>query len=159
MQSLRVLVLLGVANLAPILATRLLGTRYATPLDGGRLLSDGRPVFGAGKTLRGVLISILCTTIVAPLLTMDALLGAGLAVGAMAGDLLASFCKRRLGLQAHARAFGLDQVPEVLLPLLVLQPWLSLRWREIAVVVVVFVLLDILLSRVLYHLSIRERPY
>lgn len=159
MQDLHVLLLLGVANFAPIVATRLLGTRFATPLDGGYTMRDGRPVFGPGKTLRGVLISILCTAIVAPLLAMDAILGAGLAVGAMAGDLLASFCKRRLGLPPHARAFGLDQIPEALLPLLLLQPWLGLAWREVAMVVVVFVLLDILLSRVLYHLSIRERPY
>ena len=159
MPELRVLLLLGIANFAPILATRLLGTRFATPLDGGYVMPDGRPIFGAGKTLRGVLIAILCTTIAAPFLAVDALLGAALAAGAMAGDLLASFCKRRLGLPPHARAFGLDQVPEVLLPVLLLKPWLALAWREVAIVVVVFVLLDILLSRVLYHLSIRERPY
>lgn len=159
MQDLRVLLLLGIANFAPIVATRLLGTRFATPLDGGHMMRDGRPVFGASKTLRGVLTSILCTTIASPFLAIDAVLGAGLAAGAMAGDLLASFCKRRLGLPPHARAFGLDQIPEVLLPLLLLQPWLGLAWRETTIVVVVFVLLDILLSRVLYHLSIRERPY
>jgi len=159
MQDLRVLLLLGIANFAPILATRLLGGRLATPLDGGASMPDGRPVFGAGKTLRGVLLSILCTASAAPLVSLNPLLGAGLAAGAMAGDLFASFCKRRLGLPPHARAFGLDQIPEVLLPLLLMQPWLGLRWREVAIVVVVFVLLDIVLSRVLYHLSIRERPY
>jgi len=159
MQDLRVLLLLGIANFAPILATRLLGARFATPLDCGHVMPDGRPVFGAGKTLRGVLASILCTAVVAPFLAIDAVLAAALAAGAMAGDLLASFCKRRLGLPPHARAFGLDQIPEALLPLLLLQPWLRLAWREVAIVVVVFVLLDILVSRVLYHLSIRERPY
>lgn len=159
MLELRVLLLVGIANFAPILATRLLGTRFAKPLDGGHTMPDGRPVFGSGKTLRGILVSILCTAAAAPLLAMDAALGAALAAGAMAGDLLASFCKRRLGLAPHARAFGLDQIPEVLLPLLLLQPWLRLRWREVAIAVLVFVLLDILLSRVLYHLSIRERPY
>ena len=159
MRVLSVLLLLGVANLAPILAARLLGTRFDAPLDGGLTLPDGRPLFGPGKTLRGVLAAILCTAGAAPLLATDALLGAALGAGAMAGDLLASFCKRRLGLSAHARAFGLDQIPEVLLPLLLLQPWLKLHWREIAIVVLVFVLLDIVLSRVLYRLHIRDRPY
>lgn len=159
MQELRVLLLLGIANFAPILATRLLGARFATPLDRGHLLPDGQPVFGTGKTLRGIVVSILCTTVIASFLAMDAVLGAALAAGAMAGDLLASFCKRRLRLPAHARAFGLDQIPEVLLPLLLLHPWLGLGWREVAIVVLLFVLLDIVVSRVLYHLSIRERPY
>lgn len=159
MQSLRVLLLLGIANFVPILVARLLGGQFAAPVDGGRRLADGRPVFGSGKTLRGVLASILCTAAVAWLLAMDAVLGAALAAGAMAGDLLASFCKRRLGLPPHARAPGLDQIPEVLLPLLLLQPWLKLRWREVAIVVLVFVLLDVLLSRVLYWVGIRERPY
>lgn len=159
MQELRILVLLGIANFAPIVAARLLGARFATPVDGGLILPDGRPLFGAGKTLRGVLASILCTAAAAPLLGVGPGLGAALAAGAMAGDLLASFCKRRLRLPAHARAPGLDQVPEVLLPLLLLQPWLSLGALNIAVVAVVFVLLDILLSRVLFCLGIRERPY
>jgi CDP-diglyceride synthetase len=159
MQALRILLLLGVANLAPILVAWLLGARFDTPLDGGLTLADGRPLFGPGKTLRGVLVSILCTAGTAPLLATDAALGAALGAGAMAGDLLASFCKRRLGLTAHARAFGLDQIPEVLLPLLLLRPWLPLHWREVAMVVLVFVLLDIVLSRVLYRLHVRERPY
>ena len=159
MQALRILLLLGVANLAPILTARLLGARFGIPLDGGLILPDGRPLFGPGKTLRGVLAAILCTAIAAPLLATNALLGAALAAGAMAGDLLASFCKRRLGLTAHARAFGLDQVPEVLLPLLLLRPWLPLHWRDVGIVVLVFVLLDIVVSRVLYRLHIRQQPY
>lgn len=159
MQALRILVLVGIANFAPILATRVLGTRLGMPLDGGLTLWDGRRLFGSGKTLRGVLASVLCTAAIAPLLAVDAALGAALGFAAMLGDVFASFCKRRLGLRAHARAPGLDQVPEVLLPLLLLRPWLSLSWREVAIVVLVFVLLDVVLSRVLYHLSIRERPY
>jgi CDP-2,3-bis-(O-geranylgeranyl)-sn-glycerol synthase len=159
MQALRILLLLGLANLVPILTARVLGRWFAVPLDGGLILPDGRPLFGPGKTLRGVLASILCTAGAASLLAMDAALGAALGAGAMGGDLLASFCKRRLGLTAHARAVGLDQIPEVLLPLLLLRPWLSLQWREVGIVVVVFVLLDVLVSRVLFALRIRKRPY
>lgn len=159
MQAFRILLLLGIANFAPIVATRLFGARFAMPLDGGSMLADGRPLFGAGKTFRGLLASFLCTTAAAPLLGIDAALGVAIAAGAMAGDLLASFCKRRLGLSPHARAFGLDQVPEALLPLLALRPWLDLEWLDTAVVLLLFVLLDIVLSRVLHRMRIRERPY
>ena len=91
MRALGVLLLLGVANFAPILAARFLGTRFDVPLDGGLTLPDGRPLFGPGKTLRGVLAAIVCTAGAAPLVDTDALLGAALGAGAMAGDLLASF--------------------------------------------------------------------
>ena len=50
----------------------------------------------------------------------------GLAVGAMAGDLVSSFMKRRLRLKSEAQAVGLDQIPEVLLPLLLRKSRLGL---------------------------------
>jgi len=159
MQALRVLALLGVANLVPILATRLCGARWGVPLDGGLLLPDGRPLFGDGKTPRGLAASLLCTAALAWVLGLGAALGAGIAASAMAGDLLASFTKRRLGLAPHARSFGLDQVPEVLLPVLLLHPWLRLDWIAAGLVVFAFVLLDMAASRVLFWLRIRQKPY
>ncbi|NWG76184.1 MAG: CDP-archaeol synthase, partial [Rubrivivax sp.] len=38
----RLLVLLGAVNAAPIVAKRLLGARWAVPLDGGLHFVDGR---------------------------------------------------------------------------------------------------------------------
>ena len=145
MHALRVLALLGIANFAPILATRLCGRRWGMPLDGGLVMRDGR--------------SLLCTAAAAALLGLGLLLGAALAGVAMAGDLLASFTKRRLGLAPHARSFGLDQVPEVLLPILLLHPWLGVGWVATLWMVAAFVLLDVAGSRVLFWLRIRQRPY
>ena len=51
--SLELLLLLGVANSAPIAARRLLGDRWAAPLDFGLNFVDGRPLLGRGKTIRG----------------------------------------------------------------------------------------------------------
>jgi CDP-2,3-bis-(O-geranylgeranyl)-sn-glycerol synthase len=59
----------------------------------------------------------------------------------------------------HAQAFGLDQVPEALLPLVVAQPQLGLTAIEIAGIVLAFVILELLLSRVFFELRIREQPY
>ena len=77
----------------------------------------------------------------------------------MAGDLLASFLKRRLGLKVHAQAIGLDQIPEALLPLLILQSRLELSAAEIVLLVAAFAFLEAVLSYVLYKLRIREQPY
>ena len=155
----KVLVLLGVANGTPIFATRLFGKRFGAPLDGALKLADGRPLFGPSKTVRGLVLSLLCTTFAAMLLDLEWITGAGLAAASMLGDLLSSFIKRRLALRTHSQAFGIDQIPESLLPLLLLQGQLGLGGSDIAFVVVVFIVLELALSRLLFKLHIRDRPY
>jgi hypothetical protein len=155
----QVLVLLGVANGTPIFATRLFGKRFSAPLDGALKLADGRPLFGPSKTVRGLVLSLVCTTLAALLLDFEWITGAGLAAASMLGDLLSSFLKRRLGLRAHSQAFGLDQIPESLLPLLLLREHLGLGYADIALIVAAFIVLELILSRLLYTLHIRDRPY
>ena len=82
-----------------------------------------------------------------------------MAGGAMSGDLFSSFVKRRLRLEPHAQAFGLDQIPEALLPLLLLPDRLDLSGLEIAALLTAFVVLQIVLSRLLFRLGIRDRPH
>ncbi len=82
----QVLPLLGVANGTPVFATRLFGTRFGTPLDGELNFLDGRPLFGASKTVRGLVLSILCTLLAAMLLDFEWITGAGLAAASMFGD-------------------------------------------------------------------------
>jgi hypothetical protein len=156
---LRVLLLLGFANAIPILATRLLGNRFGTPLDGGLVLPDGQPLFGASKTIRGLVLSIPLTAAIAVPIGFDWWTGAGLAAASMGGDLLSSFVKRRLRLPLHGQAFGLDQVPEALLPMLLFQASLRLTAVEIAVVLAAFIILELWLSPLLFRLHIRDRPY
>lgn len=129
------------------------------PLDSGLTFFDGRRLFGSAKTVRGVVASILCASLTAGLLGVGWWLGAIVAALALVGDLFASFTKRRLGLEVHARAFGLDQIPESLLPLLVLKAQLDLGAVDIVVLTTAFLLLETVLSVVLYRLKIRDRPY
>jgi CDP-2,3-bis-(O-geranylgeranyl)-sn-glycerol synthase len=156
---LRMLLLLGVANGVPVLATKLCKNSLAAPLDGGLKFLDGRALFGASKTLRGVVASIVLTSLVGVILGFEWSLVALLAGLSMLGDLASSFVKRRMGLEVHAQAFGLDQIPEALLPLLVLQDSFGLALSDVFFVVLAFVLLGFLLSRVLYKMGIREQPY
>jgi CDP-2,3-bis-(O-geranylgeranyl)-sn-glycerol synthase len=155
----QILLLLGVANGTPIIAKKLLKDRLAAPLDAGMRFPDGYPVFGKSKTLRGVLIAVGCTALAAPLVGLSLAIGAALGAASMAGDLLSSFIKRRLGLPPHAQAFGLDQIPEAFLPVLLLRTQLGLSAWDMALVVVAFVAVEIVLSRLLYLLRIRDEPY
>jgi CDP-2,3-bis-(O-geranylgeranyl)-sn-glycerol synthase len=77
----------------------------------------------------------------------------------MLGDLFSSFTKRRLKLPSSAQAIGLDQIPESLLPLVVCRNTLSLTWVDIFVCAGVFLVGELIVSRVLYVLHIRDQPY
>ncbi|MFN2309194.1 MAG: CDP-archaeol synthase [Gammaproteobacteria bacterium] len=157
--ALKLLLLLLAANGAPVLARYLFGQRGAWPIDRDYRLGDGQPLFGASKTWRGLLAAGLVTPPLAVLLALPATTGLALAAAAMAGDLLSSFVKRRLRIPTSGMAFGLDQLPEALLPLLVVGPGLGLGPADAVLLSLVFLVLELVLSRLLYHLHIRRRPY
>ncbi|GGI21156.1 CDP-archaeol synthase [Bradyrhizobium guangdongense] len=153
------IVLLTLANGAPVAAKKLLGARFAFALDGGLLFFDGRPVFGASKTVRGIVASIVVTAFGGALLGLSYEVGAAVAIVAMAGDLFSSFLKRRMKMPPSSQAVGLDQVPESLFPLLACQESLGLSDADIFVVVLMFFVGELAISRVLYMLRIRDQPY
>jgi CDP-archaeol synthase len=156
---LQLLWLLLLANGTPVIAKRIFGRRYSRPLDGDLQFADGRPLFGQSKTIRGVLLAILVTTAGADLVGLG--WRAGLLVGglAMMGDLFSSFVKRRLGMPSSSQAIGLDQLPESLFPLLASRMVLPVTPVDIAVCVILFFVGEMLLSRLLFTLRVRDRPY
>ncbi len=156
---LKLLGLLTVANGAPVVAKKLLGTRWSRPLDGGMRFVDDRPLFGPSKTQRGLLLSIGMSGLVAPMLGWSIVVGALFGALAMAGDLLSSFAKRRMGLPSSSMALGLDQIPESLLPLLGLYAVLEIGVVEASLVVVLFFAGELVASRILYQVNLRDRPY
>ena len=155
---LQVLILLGVANGAPIVAQGLLGERFNRPLDGGQTFIDGAPIFGSTKTVRGLLASLLMSVAAAVLLGLSAGFGACFAAAAMLGDLFSSFIKRRMGVASSSPVTGLDQIPEALFPALVAIPYLDLKALDVAIIVMLFYFLEIAVSPVLYRLRIRKIP-
>ena len=138
--------LLVISNGAPVFSSILLGKRLNRPLDGNLRFLDGRPILGPAKTLRGLLSAILVTSLVAPLFGLAPAQGAAFGLLAMLGDLTSSFLKRRLGVTPSHSAPLLDQLPETLLPLLVMRPVLTASITEILVAALVFVVIDLLLS-------------
>jgi CDP-2,3-bis-(O-geranylgeranyl)-sn-glycerol synthase len=156
---LQVLALLALANGMPVIAKDIVGDRFATPIDGGATFVDGRPLFGASKTVRGIVVSVLITSTSAPLVGLDWQIGALVASVAMAGDLFSSFLKRRMNIPAGGKATGLDQIPESLFPLLACWITLPLTALDIVVGTATFFVGELLLSRLLYHCHLRDRPY
>lgn len=157
--GLRLLLLLGLANTAPLVAKRWLSTRWAAPLDGGMKFFDGRPLLGSSKTIRGLVAAVGAATLGAPLLGVPATVGALLGCGAILGDALSSFIKRRMGAAPSSRATGLDQIPEALVPLLALKGLLGLTLAQIAAITLAFFVLEIPLAWWSHRLGLRDRPY
>jgi len=155
----QLLILVVVANGTPVFAKKLMGDTLAQPLDGGVRFFDGRPLFGSSKTLRGVLLALIVTAILAPLVGVDWHIGLMIAATAMAGDLFSSFVKRRLGLAPSSRAVGLDQIPESLFPMVAGAGIYGLSLADIVVAVGIFFIGEVVVSRVLYRIRLRDRPY
>jgi CDP-2,3-bis-(O-geranylgeranyl)-sn-glycerol synthase len=95
------------ANAAPVIFG---GGR---PVDFGKIFLDGKPILGSHKTLRGFFSGLFVGTLVGFLQTLifqhvlfqydtqfryDVLLGFMISLGALVGDLVESFIKRRLDL-------------------------------------------------------------
>ncbi len=151
--------LIIVANASPIVTALAMRNRFNYPVDCGRILTDGMPLFGESKTIRGLVAAVSLTTVAAMLIGHPAIYGTLVGAYSMLGDLLSSFVKRRVKLPPSSRARVLDQLPEALLPTLVLAHEVGLSVGEVTVVVVVFFLFAITLSPMLFILGIRERWY
>ena len=90
------------------------------PLDMGQTFQDGQRTLGDGKTFRGTIAGTVCGVLmgllqnqIAPLIGLPSF-GIGfeqlpillaLALGAMLGDIVAAFFKRRLGTEARCTLF------------------------------------------------------
>jgi len=159
MLEFKLLLLLLVANGAPIVARKLLGSHFAAPLDGGLRSAGGKRWLGDAKTLRGLSAAILASALFSILLGFSWGFGILFGMLAMLGDLCASFIKRRLGLPASSQANGLDQIPESLIPLLYASYSLELGCWSLWGVVLAFWISGNLLSRLLYRIGIRRHPY
>jgi hypothetical protein len=155
----KLLVLLSIANGAPVLTKKVCGNRFSWSIDGGLNFFDGRPLFGPSKTIRGVLFSVALTTAAAPVLGLEAANGALVGSMAMIGDLFSSFVKRRLNFAPSSRTTGLDQIPESLFPLLACQVYLSLSALDILICVTIFSVGQIILSPILHRIGVRDRPF
>ncbi|MFX0207049.1 MAG: CDP-archaeol synthase, partial [Candidatus Hodarchaeota archaeon] len=94
------------------------GNRFNAPIDMKRNFMDGNRILGDGKTIRGGLGGILMGTLSGIIqnelfifeMDFPLLLGFLLAFGAILGDAIGSFIKRRLNKPRGESVFGLDQL-------------------------------------------------
>ena len=132
-------------------------------LDGGRSLADGRPIFGPHKTVRGVIAGIVAGTLIGLAESVvDSRLGiAGfmIALGAILGDLLGAFVKRRLKVEP-GRAFPvLDQLDFILGSVVLGYPFFQVGLISILLVVVVTPPIHLATNYGAYRLGIKKTQW
>lgn len=150
------------------------------PIDGGRSWG-GRRILGDGKTWRGTLVGTLAGVGVALGLTavsepVSAAAGIslpafpltaaiGLALGAMAGDIGASFLKRRTGRERGAAFPGVDQldfvVGALLLTALFAPAWALSTFTPgvIAAILILTPILHVGTNIIAYKLGLKNEPW
>ena len=156
---LQILIILLAANGAPVIAALFFRTRGQLAIDLGRQLPDGHPLFGSSKTWRGLAAALLASCALSLFFGYGPVFGLISGALAMAGDLLSSFVKRRRGLAPSDRSTGLDQIPESLLPSIYAVAFLGVAWWWAVIWSLSFTLTQMLLSRFMYWLHLRKRPY
>jgi len=124
----------------------MLPDRLLAPVDCGLDFVDGRRLFGPRKTVLGLLSAATATTLMGLMLDVSWQIGLLIATGAMVGDLLSSFVKRRFGVAPHGVALGLDQLPEALLPLLLVKTQFALNGWDIVMIMATFCVAEWCLS-------------
>ncbi|WP_435127459.1 CDP-2,3-bis-(O-geranylgeranyl)-sn-glycerol synthase [Halobaculum sp. D14] len=150
------------------------------PIDAGRTL-NGRRLLGDGKTWRGTAVGTGVGVALAlvldaaapavgdalgvPLPSFPLPAAVGLALGAMLGDIGASFLKRRLGRERGAAVPGLDQldfvVGALLLAALLAPQWVAATFTppRLLVVVVATPVLHVVTNVGAYLLGLKNEPW
>jgi CDP-2,3-bis-(O-geranylgeranyl)-sn-glycerol synthase len=146
------------ANAAPVIFG---GGR---PLDSGKIYKDGRPILGSHKTFRGFFAGIIVGTLVGIGLSFlsknqSPSLGFTLSFGAIMGDLMGAFLKRRLELEPGALLPVVDQVDFVIGAIVFSLPITAPSLNMVLIILILTLPVHFLTNLIAYFLHLKERPW
>lgn len=157
-----------VANGSPVVIYKMLHGK-TTPIDLGIIMKDGRRVLGDGKSIEGFFGGITAGFITGFIINTFIILYRNpleyflLSIGAMMGDLMGSFIKRRLGLERGAPAPIMDQLGFIIVALLLVWAIMGLpRWIDVNIIMIIFVItliLHITTNFLAYLIGMKDKPY
>ena len=154
------------------------------PIDGGRMFRDGHRILGNGKTIRGFIVGVLLGTftgvgqnlaashvqsfiemyvVVTPdmilILYMPIPAAFLLSIGALIGDLVGSFFKRRIDIKSGNPAPVLDQLGFIIMALILAAPFLEAHAIYVMVLVTVTLGIHWISNALGYLLGLKEHPW
>ena len=159
------------ANSSPVLGHRLFG-KYNYPIDFGKKLKDGKRIFGDGKTWNGFFFGIAIAVLVGWLqsiaqtsyhltgfLPMNIQLAFLLGFGALTGDLVKSFFKRRMGFQRGKSWFPFDQIDFILGAFLFSLILVPFNWKYLVILLLITPAIHWATNFIGYKLKLKKEPY
>jgi len=148
-----------VANSTPVL----LGG--GAPIDGGRNFVDGRRILGDNKTGRGFMCGLLLGSVAglgeATLFANYSLVAVGIVAsfGALLGDLLGAFLKRRLDIPPGSPLPVVDQLDFIMGALLLTSPLIRTTFGAAVILAVMTVPIHLFSNVVAYRLRLKKNRW
>ena len=161
------------ANMAPVICKNIPFLKY--PIDFGKTLG-GKPLFGKNKTFRGLFFGVLFGVIVAfvqfLLYQNNILVGIAivdysnwfiigflLGLGAILGDLIESFVKRRLNYDPGKPFIPFDQIDFVIGGLILVSFVVFIGIEKIITLLLVSVVLHITVNHIAFYTGVRKEKW
>lgn len=160
------------ANSIPVVASKVDPLKkWKTPMDFNKQWR-GQPVLGANKTWRGLFIGVGLACIIAALqyniwlppefadksLGFMVFLGGVMGLGALVGDALESFFKRRINRAAGQSWFPFDQIDYVLGGILFTLPFVRLSLITYVWIIILYFAIHVSSVYFFYKIGVRDRP-
>lgn len=159
----------GIANMAPPVANKIPRlNQWHTPMDFGKSYKGVR-IFGDHKTWRGFVSGTVCGTVFGALvyavhyhssysLGWFLLFCASISAGALLGDAIKSFFKRRSSVKPGASWFPFDQLDYIVGALLFTVPFRVFSLRTMAVLTVVYFVGHLAGTYIGYKIGTKDTP-
>ena len=128
------------------------------PLDGGEKWLDGKPFLGGHKTLRGCIVGVIMGLLIG---VLQGSFYAGLTqgLGAILGDLVSSFLKRRWDIAPGEGFPLLDQLDFIVAAIILSQPYTRASLQEMLIILVVTVPIHYFMNYAAWLLRMKENPW
>lgn len=162
------------ANMAPVIVKNMF-KKLAMPIDFGKTINN-KPIFGKNKTFRGLIFGVIfaiAITFLQFLLYKNnifresaildysnwLLIGLLLGFGAIMGDLIKSFFKRRLGYEPGKPFIPFDQTDFIIGALIFAYPLTKLSFNKILVTLLLSFVLHIIINHIAFYTGIRKEKW
>ncbi len=160
-----------IANGAPVIFIGKV-IKNPRPLDKGRKFIDGRPILGPNKTLEGFIIGCLFGLIAGiayALITHNTffiLYGSTMGLGAMIGDAINSFVKRRINIRSGDPFIPMDQLSFIIVSYVFIKLFeldklceIEVTLAHFSMIVVIVMILHPLTNMISYLIGLKDKPW
>lgn len=162
------------ANMAPVIVKKHF-LKLAKPLD-SNIKIDNHTIFGKNKTYRGLIFGVLFAIIITYLQYLLTsvpffhnisivdysnwlLIGFLLGFGAIFGDLIESFFKRRLNLEPGKPFIPFDQLDFIIGALIFIYPIVKISIIKLLIILLSSFILHITINHIAFYLKIRDEKW